>query len=86
MGVRQICDFVKDTPDLLLYFQNLIKMKFRIDHICGPYDQHSGQTAVSSLLRRRGGKKQKSINNEELIEIYPEILNKIMSTPILSKK
>ena len=86
LGVKPIWTFIKEIPELLQYFPNLEKDEL---------PDRSFMWTILSTLRydewkqliwdvRNARSKCDEENNGELIEIDPEFLNKLMTTPVLS--
>ena len=86
-GMKQIWEFVKKIPELIQYFP---------DYADGQLPERAYMWNILWTLREDAWvkiletvRKDKSIQAEEskveLIEIHPEILNEILSAPVLSK-
>ena len=86
LGVKPLWAFIKEVPELLQYFPILEKDEL---------PDRSFMWTILSTLRydewkqlikntRNARSKSDKVNNDELIEIDPEFLNKLIATPILS--
>ena len=86
LGVKPLWAFIKEVPELLQYFPNLEKDELP--------DRYFMWTILSTLRydewkqlinnARNARSKSDKENNDELIEIDPEFLNKLIATSILS--
>ena len=86
LGVKPLWAFVKEVPELLQYFPNLEKDELPDRFFMWTilytlrYDQWKQLISDARSARSKSDKN----NNDELIEIDPEFLNKLISTPMLS--
>ena len=84
---KAVWNFVKEVPELLKYFPDLADNEL---------PDRTFLWTVLSTLRPDGWKimleearkarcKQSEDNNDEFIEIHPDLLNKILAAPMLTK-
>ena len=87
MEIKLICDFVKDTEDLVYYFPNYeegsLPERSFLWGILGTLKRDKWKALLKEARNRRGKKEVE--NKDELIEIDPQIFDKLMSAPTVSK-